>query len=556
MNTLQKFSIGLLILGATANAQDLQTAQKAIDAEQYAKAKSILKNLIATKPDAGRNYFVLGNLYMTQKLADSAKIMYDKGLLAKTEAHFNNIGLGQIELDNAQKDAAKADFTKALVNTKKKDINELVAIARAYMNSVNPDHKTALEYLNRAVAVQPNDAQLQLAIGDASLGLKDVNNAYSAYRNAADADKLLLLAPLKMGVLTKFSKAFPEAKAAFEDILKTNPNFGPAYRELGETYYLWAVNEKAKYAEYTAKAKEYYEKYMSLTDYSVDSRMRHADFLILTKDYKALEKEANEMQKLDKVNPRILRYLGYSAYENGNIDGAVSALVEFINKPNAKIIGRDYLYLGFAKIKKSNVAGKVDKSMFIEGALDLNKAVTLEPTLSIEVSDFAKPYFESKKYSEAAAIYEAAVVNTTSKNFLYDNYFLGLSLYYSNVEKPAGQKVDNAALAKADKAFGNVIAASPTTQDAYLNKARVNSMIEGDTAAKAEMVKCYEDYVRVATEKGVADSSKSKFVEAYDNIGLYYYATSDKMKAKEYFKKALAIDPTDKTANDNLKLLK
>jgi hypothetical protein len=31
---------------------------------------------------------------------------------------------------------------------------------------------------------------------------------------------------------------------------------------------------------------------MDLTDYSLASRMRHADFLILAKDYKALEAEA------------------------------------------------------------------------------------------------------------------------------------------------------------------------------------------------------------------------------------------------------------------------
>ena len=57
---------------------------------------------------------------------------------------------------------------------------------------------------------------------------------------------------------------------------------------------------------------------MKLTDYSLTSRMRHADFLVLAKDYKALEMEANKMKELDKVNPRIFRYLGYSSYENGN----------------------------------------------------------------------------------------------------------------------------------------------------------------------------------------------------------------------------------------------
>jgi hypothetical protein len=40
---------------------------------------------------------------------------------------------------------------------------------------------------------------------------------------------------------------------------------------------------------------------MSLTDYSLASRMRHADFLI-AHDYKALEIEAEKMKQIDKVN--------------------------------------------------------------------------------------------------------------------------------------------------------------------------------------------------------------------------------------------------------------
>jgi hypothetical protein len=43
--------------------------------------------------------------------------------------------------------------------------------------------------------------------------------------------------------------------------------------------------------EYMKQALSYYEKYMTLTD-SLDSRMRHADFLVVAKDYKALEIEA------------------------------------------------------------------------------------------------------------------------------------------------------------------------------------------------------------------------------------------------------------------------
>src|SRR4029079_4201237 len=103
MNRLKIFSMAVLAFGANVHAQDLEQAKKAIDAEQYAKAKTILKNLIITKPDSGKNFFILGNLYLTLKVTDSAKITYDKGLLAKKESHFNNIGLGQIELEKANK---------------------------------------------------------------------------------------------------------------------------------------------------------------------------------------------------------------------------------------------------------------------------------------------------------------------------------------------------------------------------------------------------------------------------------------------------------------------
>jgi hypothetical protein len=81
------------------------------------------------------------------------------------------------------------------------------------------------------------------------------------------------------------------------------------YRELAETYYKMARNKPSPAANYKI-ALENYDKYMSFTDYSIQSRMRRADFLILIEDYAALEVEANKMIELDKVNPRIYRYWG------------------------------------------------------------------------------------------------------------------------------------------------------------------------------------------------------------------------------------------------------
>ena len=568
MNTLKIFSVAFLAIGVNSFAQDLGQAKKAIDAEKYDKAKSILKSLTISDADQGKNFFVLGNLYLTQKEEDSAKIYFQKGLLAKKSANFNYIGLGQIALD--KKDAAQSNenFNKSQIDMKRKDYEEFLYIGRAFMNAEVPNYKSALIYLNKAKAIQPNDAQVLLSLGDAYFGEGNTNEAYSAYRNAYDADSTVLRAKLQLGVITKGSKAFQEAKTAFENILTIDPNYGPAYRELAETYYVWSLNDKDNYAAYNKKAMDYYEKYMTMTDYSLDSRMRHADFLILTKDYVALEKEANEMKKLDNVNPRILRYLGYSAYENGNDTEAIKAINDFLATPNVKSIGRDYLYLGMAKTRKALTVTKakdgadvntIEKTLFNSGVADMLKGVQMDPAMANELNDIGKKFFDIKLYNEAAAIYEVATSNPNSQNFLYDNFYLGYALYFGNVNLPQGQKIDPSVVEKASKAFSNVIAVSPTTQDAYIYIARVNSLLENNSEAQAKMVKNYEEFIKVVTEKGEAEmakpANKTKFVEAYTNMGTYY-VTSDKAKAREFFQKALAIEPTNEVAIARLKALK
>ncbi len=567
MNKVKFLSIGLFAFATATFAQDIEQAKKAIEAEQYEKAKKMLKAAIAAKPDQGKAYLILGNVYLTQKIQDSAVATFQAGTAVKTNGNFNYIGLGQVDLDNNNKTAATANFNKALEVARKKDFEELMYIGKAYTNSTNPDYKKALEFLNKAKEIAPVNPQVQLALGDALLGDKNVNDAFSAYRNAADSDPTLLRAKLQLGVLKKGSRAFNEAKADFDNILAANPNYGPAYRELAETYYVWALNDKQKYAEYNKQAIEYYEKYMSMTDYSLDSRMRHADFLVLTKDYKGLEAEASAMQKLDKVNPRILRYLGYSAYQNGNVDAAISALNDFFSKDKAKIIGRDYLYLGLAKTQKSlkttpGADGKdthtIDEPLFTAGIADIRKGVEMDPSMANELNDFGKKFFDIKLYKEAAAIYEIATTNPKSRNILYDNFYLGYALYFLNANKEEGQ-ANVAELKKADAALGFVIAESPNTQEAYIYRARINSLIPNDPIAEAEMVKSFEGYVQVVTKKGEAElakeSTKKKLIEAYNNIGIVL-AKTDKVKAKEYFEKVLALDPADETAVSTLKILK
>jgi tetratricopeptide (TPR) repeat protein len=349
---------------------------------------------------------------------------------------------------------------------------------------------------------------------------------------------------------------------ALKEITTLSPNFGPAYREMAETNLAWAFGNNSNFKEKAAAALVDYKKYMSLTDESVDSKMKYADFLILTKDWKGVEAEALAIQKMDKVNPRVLRYLGYASLENGNPEASVKALTEFIAKSDVKKIkGRDYSYLGKAKLATATDANGVitSQTKFNEALLDLVKASDLDPKLGGEFSELGVKLYKQKAYLEAAKVLELTLKNVGSKTYTLDNYYYGNSVLYYTMDKTADVKAKFAnEFTKANTAFGEVIKASPTTQDAYFSKAQLNRVIDTD-ASKKVAVADYEGYVSVVKAKGetemAKESVKKNLASAYTFIGSAYSST-DKVKAIEAFEQAAKINPTDKYVTESLSVLK
>ena len=90
---------------------------------------------------------------------------------------------------------------------KRKILKNRFFIARAYLNQEHPDHSKAVEAAKKAVTSDPKSALAQLVLGDAQLGNKNVNDAYSAYRNAFDLDNTLLRAKLQLAMITRNAKS-------------------------------------------------------------------------------------------------------------------------------------------------------------------------------------------------------------------------------------------------------------------------------------------------------------------------------------------------------------
>ena len=130
--------------------------------------------------------------------------------------------------------------------------------------------------------------------------------------------------------------------------------------------------------------------------------------------------------------------------------------------------------------------------------------------------------------------------------------YYGLSVYTDNKGKDAAT-IDKVALGKADIAMDNVVTANPNYQEAYLYKARINNTLDLDEIMAAN----YQKYIEMVIAKGEEEiiKNKKKITESYNAIAAHY-ANTDKVKAKEYFNKTLALDPTDSYATESLKILK
>ncbi len=572
MKTIKLLS--LLLIGFSLQAQDLEQAKQAIDAEQYQNAKTILKSLVNSNPDRGENYFYLADLYLIQKNADSAKIYLDRGLQARNNAHLNYVGLGHIDLNNNNIQGAVTNFNKATDNIRRRDSEELIQIGRAYTNSDNPDYKKAIEFFMRALQADSKSALAYMYMGDAYLADKNTNDAYRAYRDALNIDKDLKRAKLQMAVITKNAKAFAEATSSFNELQATDPNYGPVYRELAETYYYWGTDNVSKYREYNQKALEYYRKYMSLTDTSLDSRMRYADFLILTKDYTTLEAEANKMKNELNVNPRIYRYLGYAAFENNHYQESIDALNNFFEK-GERFIGRDYLILAKAKVAMAKNNGEItDMALFEEALNDLEVAVQQDPSSAAEFSELGQElYTQDKLYEASAKVLLIATQDPNSPTFILDNLYLGNAiLFHSSAihneklqneeEFTAEEKAAfDAFLEKANQAYDYVTDFSFTTQDAHANKAKVNRLIASEEALE-KAVESYENYIQVVNEKGEEELSKDRTKRELLAGHLFLgsqYSQADKAKAIEHFEIALTLNPSEANEiyiNDSISVLR
>ncbi|MGZ3811535.1 MAG: tetratricopeptide repeat protein [Mucilaginibacter sp.] len=566
--------LGLVCMGSSVFAQSLADAKKAIDAEQFQKAKSMLKNLIVTQSTKDENYFYLGWVYIKQDYVDSAKAVFQKGLGVNPKSALNYAGLGIVARLDKDPSGATSNFNQALALAAK-DSKPYIYIAKGYLlpesnGKVLPANATAaLDILNKGnvasavkskekgVAPSSNDPELFMIMGEADRFLLKSDDAYTNFSTAQTLDPKSPAVYVALGVLWKFADNFEDAEKQFQIAITNDPNYGPAYREWAETDLRWATSVPKVASEKVKEAAEQYKKYISLTDNSPESQMRYADFLINAGDYQTLQQVASELAKSSSSNLRAYRYLAYAAYENKDYPAGLSAMNTWITKADPKrIIPRDYLYMGRLQIKSAQDS---------LGIQSLHKALEMDTTQVDVYADIAKSDFAKKKYKDAGDAYQMYADRSRNARLL-DHFYVGFSYYFAftvegakNIKDPKAPRTDSILLTKADSAFSYVIqkAGANAPADGYLYRARIADLREADrNNIKGFAKPFYDKYIEVVSAKGAPteDRVKRAMTESYDYLGSYYeFKEKDDAKAAENFGKARDLDPTDRSAVEYFK---
>jgi len=552
--------LGLVFVGSSVFAQSLADAKKAIDAEQYQKAKSMLKNLTTTQADKDENFFFLGWVYLKQDYVDSAKVVFNKGLAVNAKSALNFAGLGaaaHIEKDNA---GATNNFNQAIELAGKKNSTPYLYVGLSYLlpisgtntgpngSPVSPaDADAAIAVLTKGAAANPKDAEIQVALGDAYRSQLKSTDAYNAYSSALTIDPKSPAANVAEGVLWRYADNFEDSEKQFQAALQIDQNYGPAYREWAETDARWAQKDAATYDAKNKEAVDNYKKYISLTDYSVETQMRYADFLIRTKDYVTLQKVAQDLTASAKSNLRVYRYLGYAAYENKDYPAALTALTKWVNEAGPKrVIPNDYLYLG-----RIEIANKNDSL----GVLDLRKALALDTSQVDIYGEIAKSLYSMGKYIDAGDAYKV-YADKSRQAKLTDHFYEGFSYYQAYKDQLIKSqtnksiKPDSTLLIQADSSFTYVERKLPTPNAPIVYyHANVKDFEEGDRNNIKGLAKpFFEQYIQIITAKGGTpnDQTKGYLAAAYVYLANYaQYKEKDEAKALDLYTKAKDNDPTN-----------
>ena len=208
----------------------LETAQQALNRNDFAEAVKALEAVVKAQPDVAAAWFNLGYAYTGLHQDAEAIKAYQKTLELAPDLFEGRLNLGILFLEQKQS-------------------------------------QTALEHLRKATTLKPEHARAHLYYGRALAQSGQAEGAAKQFQEAIRLDPRMAIAQFDLGQLELQQKRPAEARAAFQKALALDPKLPQA--ELGSALAAEGLKD-------TAQAVAHFEKYLAMKPDDLETRFHLA----------------------------------------------------------------------------------------------------------------------------------------------------------------------------------------------------------------------------------------------------------------------------------------
>jgi tetratricopeptide (TPR) repeat protein len=519
--------------------QKLNAALNLVASEQYENAGLAFEGLLKTDPGNADVYYYYGETvikdYYSDTLSNSIKEMitkaenlFQKGLQLDSLNKLNEVGLGAVCLIlNSDTVAADKHFRKAEASLPLKakylsprDARLLTKLGYAqFLNEKITRYKKALNYLNRAKEIAPEDPLIYLALGDLYLQKNDGKNALASYNKALSLNPASPLPKIKIGNIYIRAGNLNAARPYLDEARDIDSTFAPVYRELGELYTM---------AGQFNLAKTNFRKFLDLSGNNTPAKIQYAKALFRSKDYTTALETIEEVLAVDKSRNYLNRLAGYCCYDKKppELVKGKMYLEEFFKNTDAEsVIPRDFLYYSRTLYKVS----KKDSLILSQAFVAFEKAYASDTNNVSLASEIASNYYYSRMYKKAIVWFN--IKKQRGKEEKDDLMLIGKSYYQLKEYHDA------------DSIFNKIITVQPENMQAYLYLARTASNMDPTSELGLAQPKFEALVEKVGTE---TTKYAKELQEAYTYLGFYYLQKQDYLASKSWYKKLFELDPLNK----------
>ncbi|MHC5200606.1 tetratricopeptide repeat protein [Myroides sp. LJL119] len=545
-------SLAVLLSGVSPIlAQDLSQAIDKLDKLELNSAKQILRKLLVEDPNQGAAYYYLGDVYLQQDKVDSARITFNQGLAVKDNGYLNYIGLGQIDLLQGNNQGATLNFAKAQSKIKRRDYDQKLLIANAYLHAQPADLVMARSIAQEVLQDDMQNSKAYMILADADLAQGDAQQAYANYRQASLMQSDNQVAKLALALILQKSGGYESSVQQIQEIISADPSYLQAYKALGDSYYAWSLADKSQSTKLQENAQKAYLNYLDKTGDDFQSELDYAKFLLEIND---LDKATLFVENLKRKYPNeqdVNQILAYAYYNNKQYGPASLAFEKIL--ANSKTASAQ-LYFDLASSYVLNP--QASESELSKAKQYYQQALKMDVSLSSSFNAIGVELLRAKKYDAAIDIFQVAIQDKQGVNYPADLYYIGYCSYLAAEQAQEQNQLD--LVNQANEYFDKCLATGKYLVEANFYKARVNRLVSSEDQQYYDLVfQSYDAFVnqmKKSTQE-LDSTDTQRLIEAYNWLGSYYANQGENFKAKECFNITLSMDQNNSYALSTLRAL-